>query len=168
MYKDYILNSIVKEMKICRRLATKIPSDKLDYRSAEGTRSIGELLYYLSYIGTGIIRFWYRKDDSDMKTFFGALRAESPVITTAEEFVKAMDNQIELVTKLFGEITEDDLYHKQITYPWGETATVGEALLETTLKWMTAYKLQLFSLIKQASGEKLGTPDAWRLTELVS
>jgi hypothetical protein len=168
MFKDYILNSIVKEMKICRRLATKIPADKMNFRSSEDTRSVGELLYYLSYIGTGIIRFWYRADESDMKTFFTALRAETPAIATPQEFVVAMDKQIKLITELFDKISDEDLHNKQITYPWGETATVGQALLETTLKWMTAYKLQLFSLIKQATGEKLGTPDAWRLTELVA
>src|SRR5476649_2375070 len=85
MFKQYLLNSIIKEMKICRRLATKIPSGKMHFKSKEETRSIQELLHYLSYIGTGIIRFWYRTDGSDIKTFFTALKAES-VITTPEEF----------------------------------------------------------------------------------
>ncbi len=165
MFKQYLLNSIVKEMKVCRRLATKIPVDKMNYKSKEETRSIGELLHYLSYIGTGIIRFWYRTDNSDMKTFFASVKAET-VVSSPGQFIAAMDAQIELVTKLFDTISEEDLNKKMVTYPWGETAPLGEAIIETTIKWMTAYKLQLFSLIKHATGQKLGTPDAWRLTEM--
>jgi hypothetical protein len=165
MFKDYLLNNIVKEMKVCRRLASKIPADQMNYKSKEDTRSIGELLHYLSYISTGIIRFWYRTDGSDPKTFFAGLRTESNV-TTPEEFMRAMDEQIGLVTKLFAGISDDDLKNKQVTYPWGETAPLGEAIIETSVKWMAAYKLQLFSLIKHATGQKMGTPDAWRLTEI--
>ena len=167
MFKQYLLNSIIKEMKICRRLATKIPAGKMNFKSKEDTRSIEELLHYLSYIGTGIIRSWYRTDGSDLKTFFAGLRAES-VITTPEQFIAAMDQQIELVTKLFDSITEADLSSKMVAYPWGETAPLGEALIETTIKWMTAYKLQLFSLLKHSTDQKLGTPDAWRLTEVTA
>jgi hypothetical protein len=165
MFKQYLLNSIVKEMKLCRRLATKIPADKMNYKSKEDTRSIAELLHYLSYIGTGIIRFWYRTDNSDLKTFFAGLKTET-VITTPEEFIAAMDKQIELATSLFDKITEEDLHSKMVAYPWGETAPLGEAIIETSIKWMTAYKLQLFSLIKHSTDQKMGTPDAWRLTEL--
>lgn len=52
MFKQYLLNSITKEMKIIRRLSTKIPADKLEFKLNDDTRSIQELLHYLSYIGT--------------------------------------------------------------------------------------------------------------------
>lgn len=139
----------------------------MHFKTKEETRSIEELLHYLSYIGTGIIRFWYRTDGSDPKTFFAGLRAES-VITTPEQFIAAMDKQIELVTQLFDAMTEADLNTKLVSYPWGETAPLGEALIETTIKWLAAYKLQLFSLIKHSTEQKIGTPDAWRLTELTA
>jgi hypothetical protein len=101
MFKEYLLNSIVKEMKVCRRLATKIPEGKMNFKAKEDTRTIGELLQYLSYVGTGIIRFWDRTDGSDMKTFFTGLRAEVAIISTPEEFSVAMDKQIVLIGKLF-------------------------------------------------------------------
>lgn len=165
MNKQVLLNSIVKEMKIIRRLATKIPADKTDFRPKEGVRSTQELLQYLSSCGTGMLMFWYRKDNSDLKTFYADLHANSKSITL-ENFATAMDSQIELVTNLFNEITEDDLLNKEVEYPWGEKVKLGEAILETSIKWLTGYKMQLFLKLKMTSEEKLTTPDLWRKTEL--
>lgn len=165
MLKQILLNNIIKEMKICRRLSTKIPADKMDFKSKEDTRSIRELLHYLSYIGTGTIQYWYRTDDSDFKTFFTGLKAKAAEYKP-EEFIAAMDEQIKIANNLFEKITEDDLYTKIVDYPWKETAPLSEAIIETNIKWLTAYKLQLFSLIKLATDQKLTTPDAWRLTEI--
>ena len=165
MLKQFLINSIIKEMKICRRLSTKIPADKLNFKAKVDTRSILELFQYLSWCGTGTIRYWYRKDGSDYKTFFAGIRAEAATLTP-DKFVAAMDKQIEMITDLFEKISEDDLYTKIVDYPWGETAPLGEAIIQTNIKWITAYKLQLFSLIKLATDQKLTTPDAWRLTEI--
>ncbi len=165
MYKEFLLNSIIKEMKIIRRLSTKIPADQIDFRPKEGVRSTAELLKYLSSCGTGFLRYWYRTDGSDFKTFFAGLNAETAGITN-ENFVDRMDQQIELVTNLFKNITEEDLLTKEVDYPWGETAKLGEAILETSIKWLTGYKMQLFLKLKLSSEEKLTTPDLWRKTEL--
>ena len=43
---------------------------------------------------------------------------------------------------------------------------LGEAIIETSIKWLTGYKMQLFMKLKQTSDEKLTTPDLWRRTEL--
>jgi hypothetical protein len=165
MQKQVLLNSIVKEMKIVRRLSTKIPPNQSDFRPKDNVRSTTELLQYLSNCGTGMIRYWYRKDDSDFKTFYVAL-SEAGKTITPQNFAAHMDSQIELVNKLFEEITEDDLLNKQVDYPWGEKAPLGEAILETCIKWITGYKMQLFLKLKLSSDEKLGTPDLWRKTEL--
>lgn len=79
-----------------------------------------------------------------------------------------MNEQIELTANLFDNITDADLLNKIVDYPWGVTAPLGEAIMETNIKWLAGYKLQLFTLIKLASGQKMGTPDAWRLTEIES
>ena len=165
MFKEYLLNCIVKELKICRRLASKIPADKMTFRSKEGVRSIQELLHYLSYSGTDMLRFWYRTDGSDSKTFFAAIEAES-VINSPQDFIAAMDKQIEDVTVFFNKFSEEELHTKIVTYPWKATAPLGEAIVETIIKWLAAYKLQLFSLLKLATDQKLVTADAWRHTEI--
>ena len=165
MYKQFLLNSIIKEMKIIRRLSTKIPADKIGFRKKDGMRSTLELLQYLSSCGTGTILYWYRTDGSDFKTFYAGLNEKSKTITP-ENFAAAMDAQIELVTKLFDNISEDDLLHKEIDYPWGDKGVLAEGIIETSIKWLTAYKMQLFLALKLSSEEKLVTPDLWRKTEI--
>jgi hypothetical protein len=165
MQKQVLLNSIVKEMKIVRRLSTKIPANQSDFRPKDNVRSTTELLQYLSNCGTGMIRYWYRKNDTDFRTFYAALNEPGKTITV-DTFAAAMDTQIELINKLFEEITEDDLVNKIVDYPWGEKAPLGEAILETCIKWMTGYKMQLFLKLKLSSDENLTTPDLWRKTEL--
>ncbi len=167
MQKQVLLNSIVKEMKIVRRLASKIPADQSDFRPKENLRSTTELLQYLSNCGTGMIKYWYRKNDTDFRTFYNALNETGKTITI-DNFAAAMDIQIELINKLFEEITEDDLVNKIVDYPWGEKAPLGEAILETCIKWMTGYKMQLFLKLKLSTDQNLTTPDLWRKTELES
>ena len=78
-----------------------------------------------------------------------------------------MDEQIIIARKLFDEVSEDDLLNKEITYPWnGVKAPLGEAIIATSIKWLAAYKLQLFLFIKLCGDKELGTADAWVLTEL--
>ena len=166
MFKQFLLNSIIKEMKIIRRLATKITADQTAYRPKEGIRNTTELLQYLSVCGTNTIRYWYRKDSTvDFKAFVSGIKEEAQTIT-AENFVVAMDEQIKQVTDLFEQITENDLLTKEVDYPWGEKAKLGEAILETSIKWLTGYKMQLFLKLKLSSDQLLTTPDLWRKTEL--
>jgi hypothetical protein len=165
MNKQFLLNSILKEMKIIRRLSTKITSNNIDFRKKEGMRSNLELLQYLSQCGTGIILYWYRTDGSDFRTFYGALNEKTKSITL-ENFPAAMDDQIELITKLFDKITEEDLLRKEVDFPSGEKAMLAEGIIETSIKWLTAYKMQLFLALKLSTDEKLGTPDLWRKTEI--
>lgn len=166
MFKQFLLNSILHEMKVIRRLATKIPSDQTDYRPKEGIRSINELLQYLSVCGTNTIAYWYRKDPSvDFRTFAGERAAKAKSIN-AHNFVAAMDEEITLITSLFDQITEEALLTKEVDYPWGEKAKLGEAIINTSVKWLTGYKVQLFLKLKLSSDQELKTPDLWRKTEL--
>lgn len=165
MSKEHLLNAIVKEMKICKRLYTKIPSDKMDFKPKENIRSILELLHYLSFIGTAIPSFWLQEGETDFRTFFDNLATAAREMLP-EQFLSAMDDQIAMVTKMFDQIREEDLFEKEVTYPWGEHAALGEGILSTSVKFLAAYKLQLFSHIKLCSDQKLGTGDAWVLTAL--
>jgi hypothetical protein len=165
MLKQVLLKSIIKEMKIVRRLSTKIPADQIDFRPKEGIRSTLELLQYISYSSTGMLQYWFRKDESDFRTFYATLTARSKTVTH-ENFIAEMDYQMELVNKIFDKITEADLLNKEVDYPWGEKAPLGEAILETSVKWITGYKMQLFLKLKLSTDEKLTTPDLWRKTEM--
>jgi hypothetical protein len=165
MNKESLQNSITRELKIVRRLLTKIPTDQMNFRPKENVRSTLELLQYLCSCGTSMIRFWYRTDGSDMKTFFTETGARLKTLS-GDQIGAELEKQIKLLVQLFDKISEEDLLTKEVDYPWGTKAPLGEAIIETCVKWTTAYKLQLFMNMKLSTDEKLTTPDLWRKTEL--
>lgn len=167
MYKQHLLNSIEKEINICRRLFTKIPSGQMDYRPKEGVRSILELLQYLGIAGSMMLSYWLKKDDTDFNTFYSTKVATSKAMPH-EQFLNVMEEQMATIKDLFNQISEEDLLNKEIAYPWGGKAAMGEAIIATSIKWLSAYKLQLFLFINLCDGPKLATADAWALTELTS
>lgn len=165
MYKQHLQNAIVKEMEICQRLYTKIPQDKMDFRPTAETRSVFELLQYLSFAGTAMLNYWLKEEDPNFGTFWGRLSTTAKQMQQ-EQFLPVMDDQIQMVKNLFDQINEEDLLQKEVSYPWGVKAPLGEAIITTSVKWMAAYKLQLFLYLKQCTDQKLGTADAWVLTDL--
>jgi hypothetical protein len=165
MYKHHLLNNIEKEINICRRLYTKIPPDQMDFRPKEGVRSILELLRYLTIVGSAMPAFWLKKDDTDFNTFFDRIDKTSKTMPY-ERFPTAMEEQKASLRDLFDQINDEDLIHKEVVYPWGGQAPLGEAITATTIKFLTGYKLQLFLFIKLCDHQKLGTADAWFLTDM--
>ena len=164
MYKQHLQNAIVKEMEICKRLYTKIPTDKIDFRPKEDTRSVFELLQYLSFAGTAMLNYWLKEKDTNFSTFWGGLTTAAQQMEK-EQFLPLMDKQIEMINNLFEQINEEDLHQKEVSYPWGVKAPLGEAIITTSIKWLAAYKLQLFLYLKLCTDQKLGTADAWVLTD---
>ncbi len=167
MLKDALLNSLVKEMLIVKRLSTKISPEFAEFRPKEGVRSNIELCRYLCTADTSILGFWLKTDDRDFKTYFTALSASTHHLTLAE-IPAAMDTQIELAKTLFASIKEEDLSTMQVHLPWDPSNSFNlmQGIIDTGIKWMTAYKLQLFLNIKMNSTEVLNTGDAWRKTEI--
>ena len=165
MYKQHLLNNIEKEINICRRLYTKIPPGQMDFRPKKGVRNILELLQYLGIVGSTMPAYWLKKDDTDFDTFFGTIDKAIKTIPY-ERFPTAMDEQMATIRDLFDQISEDDLMNKEVAYPWGGKAPMGEAIIATSIKFLTGYKLQLFLFIKLCDDQKLTTPDAWFLTDL--
>jgi hypothetical protein len=137
----------------------------MDFKTRDEIRTTHELLQYLCIIGTAPLNYWLNKSDIPFGTFFSEVTAASKQIPH-EKFLSIMDEQIEMTGKLFDQINEEDLFNKEVTYPWGEKAPMGEAIICTSIKFLSAYKLQLFLHIKLCSDQKLGTADAWVLTAL--
>lgn len=166
MYKQHLLNNIEKEINICRRLYTKLQPDQMNFKPGEGVRSTLELLQYLSIAGTLMPYYWLNEIDMDFGAYYGTTVAISRKMPH-EEFIGVMDEQINGIKSIFNGLEEDDLFHKEITYPWnGVKAPLGEAIISTSIKWLAAYKLQLFTFIKLCGGSQLSTADAWMLTDL--
>jgi hypothetical protein len=165
MYKQHLLDCIEKEINICKRLYTKIPKDQMQFRPKEGMRSILELLQYLSIIGVAPIEYWIQQQEQAFGVYFGKKTEESKELT-GDMFLNAMDKQTNEIKQLFKKISEEDLYQKEISYPWGAKGPLGEGIINTTIKFLAAYKLQLFISIKLCTDLPLSTADAWVLTDL--
>ena len=84
----------------------------------------------------------------------------------AERFLTAMDEQMATIRELLDKVPEDDFLNKEVEYPWGGKAPFGEAIIATSVKFLTGYKLQLFLFIKLSDDQKLTTPDAWFISDL--
>jgi hypothetical protein len=160
-----LLKNIKKEINIYRRLYTKIPPGQINFRPKEGLRSILELLLYLGIVGSAMPVYWLKKEEPDFNTFFTTIDKTAKTMTH-ERFLTVMDEQLVTIRNLFNEISEDDLMNKEIDYPWGGKAPLGEAIIATSIKFLTGYKLQLFLFIKLSDDQKLTTPDAWFVTDL--
>ena len=166
MYKQQLLNSIEKEINICRRLSTKLSPDQMNFTPAEGIRTSLELLQYLSIAGAIMPNYWLNEEGNDFGAYYGGKVAASKTMEYGQ-FLNIMDDQTAVIKKLFSKISEDDLLHKEVVYPWnGVKAALGEAIIATSVKWLAAYKLQLFLFIKICGDKQLATADAWVLTEL--
>jgi hypothetical protein len=128
-------------------------------------RSIHELLQYLCIVGTALPDYWLNEQESD---FFAEFNKKASVSKQMphEKFLSVMNDQIELTNKLFEQIKEEDLLNKEVVYPWGGSAPFGQAITSTSIKFLSGYKLQLFLLIRMCTDQKIGTPDAWFITEL--
>ena len=77
MLKEILKDSIIKELKLIKRLSTKVPTDSLDFRPKENARSIIELLQYLSGAGTGMLLFW-QSNETEARPFLMKLRENAP------------------------------------------------------------------------------------------
>jgi len=138
----------------------------MNFRPGQGVRSTLELLQYLSIAGTLMPTYWLKESDTDFGAFYVACTGASKSMA-AEQFLTAMDRQLVKLKDLFNQITEEDLIQKEITYPWsGAKAALGEGIISTSVKWLAAYKLQLFLFIKLSGDQSLATADAWALTEI--
>ncbi len=157
--QDQAFKLIEKEIQIIRQLAKKLEPSMLDYKPKEGMRTTQELLSYLNNCAYGMIAYWM-SEGSSMKDFFTQLRAETPVIDLSN-FDDRMALQRDNIQKIFAQIKAEDWQHKIVTYPWGEKAPLGEAIIHTSIKWLAAYKYQLFMYMKMGSDLALTTPDAW-------
>ena len=134
MYKQDLLNSIVNEMKICQRLYTKIPKDKMEFRPKADMRSIHELLQYLCIVGTALPDYWLNEGEGDFFASFNKKASAAKQITHGQ-FLAVMNGEIELIQKLFGQISEEDLLNKEVVYPWGGKGLFGEAIIASSIKF---------------------------------
>ncbi len=149
-----------KEIGTIIQLSKNIQPEMLNYRPKENMRTMEELMNYISGCGYNFQSYWMTDGSLSVQDFFANLRANRTMVTI-DNFEQEMKRQLENIIKLVASLNDDEWQHKMVKYPWGEEAPIGEALIETTIKWLTAYKYQMMMYIKMGGDVPLTTKDVW-------
>jgi hypothetical protein len=157
--KNDLLAGLDLECKILIHLYEQLPRERwqetLDYRPSPDQRSTLELLTYLSYCGIGGCL-------AALEVGFDGYRAkvERSVGMAAEDFPAAMERQRAEMAEVLAGISEEELSTRMTKNPIGQEISLGRALMELPLRWLVAYRMQLF-LYARALGADIWTPDCW-------
>ena len=162
-HKENLLNVIEKEISVIKTLSTKVTKEILDYAPMEGMRTTEEVMRYLTWCGSSTITFFLLDDPSKANENYTGFMEKAKSVTL-ENFKERMDEELTIIKNCFESISDEDLITKEVELPWKEPMMLGQAIMETTVKWLTGYKMQLYLYMKQ-NGIKLDTGDCWIYTE---
>lgn len=154
--KEQFLASAATEIKICKHLYSKLTPEQLAYSPGEGMRSTLDTLRYLTYCGVVPASAVLRGDWE-----IAGKTAAATADMSAEEFPQRMDRQLQELTDLLGAVDDDELQSREVVLPWGATGLLGPVLVDTSLKFLTAYRMQLFLLAKASGSNALNTMNCW-------
>jgi len=159
--KKELLDGMVFELQICKRLYRKIPKSKMNYRPAKDMRSTIELLRYLSFCAPEFVRM-LQLDSFKTNNWEAYSAAEAQAKTLKPgQFPAAIDRSIGELRRLMAKISDRDLATKKITMPWKKTLPMGEAMAITGARFISGYRMQLYLYTKASGGKKLGMTDCW-------
>ncbi len=159
--KDYIERSMLHDLDIVQHLITKLPESAWVWRPKEGMRSTTELLQYLSFIGAANLQTYI--DGGWLPENLVHLRAarEATASLTPADFHGALEDQKNKIKAIFADLSLDDLSTKTTIEPWGVESPLLYVLLNSTLKYLAAYRMQVF-LYAKMNGAEIGTLNNWR------
>ena len=158
MYKEHLLQNIEREIVLLKRLANMIEEKDLDYRTGEKLRSTHELMVYLCYIGELAV---YWTINQDMTPEQRKAMRESNMNVTAADFESRLDKQWHNIQELFKNITDEQLMTQQAEMPWKEKMPLGSAIINSCIKFLTSYRMQLFNHLKLNGRPEISTKEAW-------
>lgn len=154
--KEQLESALTHECDIAVHLFGKLTPESYDYRPSPDVRSTAELLRYLAMCGIGAIR-WFESGSLDVwKEHQERVAGMSP-----DEFPEAMQRQKREIQEFFAHTSEEVLRTKEARLPTGAKMPLGAAIMNGPLKWLAAYKLQLFSYAKANGATGIGTANAW-------
>ncbi len=162
-HKQQILNALEKETAICKRLYTIIPKEMYSYAPQPGMRTTFKLLQYLSWNALSCVENFMETDPDKQKGIYRR-NEEYGESMKAEEFPARMNEEISKINSLLQDVSDDELLSREVISPWREPKLLGEALIETSVKWLTGYKMQLYLYMKM-NGMDIDTGDCWIVTE---
>lgn len=164
--KEQFLESLAHESNICKHLHGKLkqlPPEALEFRFSEKQRSTLELLQYLAHCAIVPMRAILANDWSNIQDAVAKSKE-----TTFESFHADLDRQLEECGAALAGIGEEEFRTRTGALPMGMSKPLGLALIEFPLKFMAAYRLQLFLHLKAAGLTELGTANCWMGVDMPS
>ncbi len=154
--KEQFLASLETEHQILNHLGSKVDANQLEYRPSDTMRTTLELMRYLTFCGVAPARAVIQNDWSVV----GEYQAKAQEMA-ADQFENHLKLQFQEIHNLLEPVSARDLVSKEANLPWGVTTQLGAALVDTTLKFLTSYRLQLFCYLKASGNSELSTYNAW-------
>ena len=144
------------EIRIIRHLATKLDPARLDWRPTKEQRSTLELLRYLAVCGIGPLKAMVAGD-------WGVAKEIASQVENLElkDFDAAMASQEVALHGALEELGDEQLKERQVQLPWGVTQPMGQAIFTTAVRFLCAYRQQLFLSAKQSGASDRGTHNVW-------
>ncbi len=158
MFKQHLLQNLQREIFLLKQLAPFIEERDLDFRPAEKMRNTLELMQYTSGVGATMMR-WFVKNDLTPEEWV-KIREHRKTLTR-ENFKERLDEQMEEIVKYMNMITEEDMNTKEVELPSKEKMVLGTAIINAPIKWLAAYRYQLFTYLKMNGRPDLSTKEAW-------
>jgi hypothetical protein len=154
--KTHLLDSMLHECTVAQHLSTKLTAAGYDYRPGPRQRSTTELMQYLSIIGIAGATCIVERDWKLFAPFSERAKGMRP-----DEFIERMDRQKAELISLLKALPDERLASSEGLLPGGASQPLDVALMNGPVKWLTAYKLQLFLYAKAAGAEEISTVNAW-------
>jgi len=161
MNRKQILASVHDEHNILKHLFSKMSPEDLSYSPGEKMRTTDELLRYISTCAVSTLN-WYniQLKDLDKENAF-AKYSERTKAMDINDFPKVLDQQYEEFESILNGYSDDDLSSKTVKRIAGGESPFAEAIVNSSLKYLTAYRMQLFLYLKQNGKPELNTWNVW-------
>ncbi len=154
--KENLKASITHEINVIKHLFSKIPEGQMGYKPTEKQRTMLELLKYLCALTPATVEMVYT---AEPKVFMDIQKTATETVT-AENFIEKLDMGATEAMATLDKFTEEDLATVVNIFGMGDK-TKGVYLVDTIVKWLSAYKLQLFLYIKSSGNTDIGTSNVW-------
>jgi hypothetical protein len=155
MTKDELIFSLNREYFIIKGIFSKIAPPQYAYRPTPKSRSIEELLKYLTVCGYGsLVRIL--KDEPEMKRL-----KEAAPFTDLAKFPEAIDAELARISGRIRKIADKGWDSGRSNYPWGPETSLQAAIIETCLKNVIAYRMNFFLWAKEAGNHELDRNVCW-------
>ena len=162
MYKQHLFQNMEREIVLLKQLSKVIEEKDLEFRPQEKLRSVIELMRYLSTIGAVMLRWFI---DNDLTPEEWVKIREHQKTVTLQNFAERLDEQLVSIRQYMDRISEEDLLTKEVSLPSKEKMVLASAIINAPVKWLAAYRKELFVYLKLNGHTEMSTKEAWTVME---